>query len=109
METVTHTPIYNYLCTEKMRWPFCFICSYALLVTQCYRRNSESSFSAMNPRRFWNSITKPEGSHIVLSQPCVVSEKNLSTKEDKGSTMMIAIQLQQLAKMHVTGQSDIKQ
>ena len=40
-------------------------------------------------------------------KPCIVSEKNWNTKEDKGKSMIRALYVLQLAKRHVSGRSDV--
>ena len=42
------------------------------------------------------------------STPCVVSEKNWNTKEDKGKSLMHALYILWLAKRRISGRSDVK-
>ena len=80
---------------RKVRWPSCFI-------TQCLNKLilvNVRNFSAMNPGRFGEH----DKSHLryCKSTLYVASEKNWNTKEEKGKICV--------AKMHILGQSDIKQ
>jgi len=48
-------------------------------------------------------------SHYLKSTPSVVSKKDWNTKEDKSKSMMHALYVLQLAKRHISGQSDVEQ
>jgi len=139
----------------KIRWPLCFICSYAPFITQHYKRaknfsarirllwkcrqttcpnnqiHSESrrpllftsNYALFITQRYWRTTVqetslqwihaaseKPVESHLCYSwlTPCIVS-KRIGKKEDKCSTMMLAMRLLQLAKRHVFAWRDVKQ
>ena len=72
-------------------------------------KNSMRSVSVINPVTVENTGDKqPQGSHIVLL-PCIVSEKNWNTKEDKDKFMMRVLYVLWLVKRHILGQSDVVQ
>ena len=71
---------------------------------------SARNFSAMNSVTMENAgekhDTAMEREAISLyrkSTPCVVSEKNWNTKEDKGRSMIHTLYILWLAKRHISG------
>jgi len=61
--------------------------------------NSARNFSAMNPCYFRKASGKLF--RTIVNQHLVLSVKRTGTKEDKGSTMMLAMWLLWLAKRHI--------
>ena len=48
-------------------------------------------------------------SHYHELTPCIVSEKNWNTKQDKGKFMICVLYVLQLAKRHISGRSNVEQ
>ena len=68
------------------------------------------SISGINPvamENMGNSHREATSSYCKLT-PCIVSEKNWNTKEDKGKPMMRALYVLRLAKRHMSGRSNVE-
>ena len=74
-------------------------------------KNSKKTTSVINQVAMENKGDKhnSQHSHCIASLLCVMSEKNWSTKEDKGKSMEHVLYILWLAKRHILGQSDIEQ
>ena len=94
----------------------CFqLCS---IVTQHYKQRTVQEVFAINSVAMQNIAgNKHNGQHshreatsrYCKSTSCVVSEKNWNTKDDKGKSMVRALYVLQLAKRHISAQSDVNQ
>jgi len=67
---------------RKVRWPLSFICSYAMLVTQRYKRGFLHGASENAGEEHDKANRTPY--HTIKIDISFVSEKNWNTKKDKG-------------------------
>jgi len=72
---LTHTPIINYALKSEVA----FLCSYAQLVAQHYKWRYNNFFAKL----LWKC--REAILHYHKLTPCIVSENNWNTKEDKGA------------------------
>ena len=89
-------------CTESE------MASFVAMLCSLHSVTDVRNFSAMNPCRFRKSSGKPFCA--IANRLLAMSAKRTETKEDEGSTMMLAMWLLWLVtKRHVSGRSDVEQ
>ena len=75
-----------------------FVAIYALLITHHYKQKKILWNESRSLSKIWDKNQWEATSCYHRSTPCIVSEKNWNTKEDKCKSMISALHILQLAK-----------